>query len=123
MSQKMYIDRPPRIEPELPSGTFDIPNPPDMELNAGSIMQQAFLPMMMILGSIALPALATFVKGVAVAFVPAYNFNTAGCVRNLVFWVSTAKAGASVPPSRAANAKKVTGKCLFFIENLRQANL
>lgn len=52
MAQKTYIDRPPRIEPELPSGVREIPNPPDTEAKPGEIMAQAFLPMVMILGYI-----------------------------------------------------------------------
>lgn len=50
MTEKKYIDRPPRIEPELPSGVREIPNPPDIDENPGAIMAQAFLPMIMILG-------------------------------------------------------------------------
>ena len=50
MTEKFYIDRPPRVEPELPSGTYSIPNPPDTEDNPGQVLQQAFLPMIMILG-------------------------------------------------------------------------
>ncbi len=52
MSQKIFIDRPPRIEPELPSGVTIIPNPPEIEENPGQILAQAFLPMVMILGYI-----------------------------------------------------------------------
>lgn len=52
MAEKKYIDRPPRIEPELPSGVRNIPNPPDVETNPGAIMAQAFLPMVMIFGYI-----------------------------------------------------------------------
>ena len=52
MAQKTYIDRPPRIEPELPSGVREIPNPPDTEAKPGEVMAQAFLPMVMILGYI-----------------------------------------------------------------------
>ena len=52
MADKIYIDRPPRIEPELPSGVFNIPNPPDTEIDFGRILQQAFLPMIMIMGYI-----------------------------------------------------------------------
>ena len=52
MTDKIYIDRPPRIEPELPSGVREIPNPPDVETNPGAIMAQAFLPMIMIFGYI-----------------------------------------------------------------------
>jgi DNA segregation ATPase FtsK/SpoIIIE, S-DNA-T family len=50
MAEKRYIDRPPRIEPELPAGVNTIPNPPDLENNAGALLQQAFLPMIMIFG-------------------------------------------------------------------------
>jgi DNA segregation ATPase FtsK/SpoIIIE-like protein len=52
LSQKTYIDRPPRIEPELPSGTYEIPSPPDIQLNASQILTQAALPMIMIFGYI-----------------------------------------------------------------------
>ncbi|HSO11384.1 MAG TPA: FtsK/SpoIIIE domain-containing protein [Anaerolineales bacterium] len=50
MADKKYIDRPPRIEPQLPAGIFTIPNPPDTEVKFGELLQQAFLPMIMILG-------------------------------------------------------------------------
>ena len=50
MADKIYIDRPPRIEPELPSGSYNIPNPPDTELDAGRLLQEAFLPMIMVMG-------------------------------------------------------------------------
>lgn len=52
MADKKYIDRPPRVEPQLPAGVFNIPNPPDTESNPGQLLQQAFLPMIMILGYI-----------------------------------------------------------------------
>jgi type VII secretion protein EccCb len=50
MPEKIFIDRPPRIEPQLPSGTFNIPNPPDTKENFGQLLQQAFLPAVMIMG-------------------------------------------------------------------------
>jgi type VII secretion protein EccCb len=50
MPDKIFIDRPPRIEPQLPAGQYTIPNPPDTEKNAGQLMQQAFLPAVMIMG-------------------------------------------------------------------------
>ena len=50
MADKIFIDRPPRIEPELPSGIFEVPNPPDQPDKAGQMLQQAFLPMVMIMG-------------------------------------------------------------------------
>ena len=52
MSDKIFIDRPPRIEPQLPSGLFNIPNPPETKENFGALLQQAFLPMVMIMGYI-----------------------------------------------------------------------
>ncbi len=52
MADKIFIDRPPRIEPGLPSGTFEIPSPPDEPDKAGRMLQQAFLPMVMIMGYI-----------------------------------------------------------------------
>ncbi len=52
MPDKKYIDRPPRIIPELPSGVRSIPNPPDIQENPGAILAQAFLPMIMIFGYI-----------------------------------------------------------------------
>ncbi len=52
MANKTYIDRPPRIEPELPSGVNEIPAPPDTEMKIGQVLQQAFLPMVMIVGYI-----------------------------------------------------------------------
>lgn len=50
MADKIYIDRPPRIEPELPSGMYEIPSPPDESDKVGQLLQQAFLPMVMIMG-------------------------------------------------------------------------
>jgi DNA segregation ATPase FtsK/SpoIIIE-like protein len=52
LTDKKYIDRPPRIEPELPSGVREIPNPPDVAINPGAILAQAALPMIMIFGYI-----------------------------------------------------------------------
>ena len=50
MSEKIFIERPPRIEPELPSGTMNIPNPPDAESDPARLLQEAFLPLLMIMG-------------------------------------------------------------------------
>jgi len=52
MAEKIFIDRPPRIEPELPSGICEIPSPPDEPDKVGQLLQQAFLPMVMIMGYI-----------------------------------------------------------------------
>jgi len=50
MTEKVYIERPPRIEPEIPSGVVDIPNPPDTEKDPARLLQQAMLPLLMIMG-------------------------------------------------------------------------
>ncbi|NSW52362.1 MAG: hypothetical protein HPY85_07650 [Anaerolineae bacterium] len=50
MTDKFFIDRPPRVEPELPSGIYSIPNPPDIEDDPRQVISQAMLPMIMILG-------------------------------------------------------------------------
>jgi S-DNA-T family DNA segregation ATPase FtsK/SpoIIIE len=52
LATKTYIDRPPRIEPELPSGIHEVPNPPETEEKPGEALAQAFLPMVMIFGYI-----------------------------------------------------------------------
>jgi hypothetical protein len=45
-----YIDRPPRIQPELPQGEYAIPNPPQTEENTSQPILQLALPMVTILG-------------------------------------------------------------------------
>lgn len=52
MSDKIFIDYPPRIEPQLPSGVYEIPKPPDTKRDFNKILQQALLPMTMIVGYI-----------------------------------------------------------------------
>jgi S-DNA-T family DNA segregation ATPase FtsK/SpoIIIE len=52
LAKTNYIDRPPRIQPELPFGDHDIPNPPEIEDNANRPILQAALPLVMILGYI-----------------------------------------------------------------------
>ncbi|MGB8213735.1 MAG: FtsK/SpoIIIE domain-containing protein [Anaerolineales bacterium] len=52
MPEKIFIDRPPRIEPQLPSGMFTVPDPPDTKESTGQLLQQAFLPAVMIMGYI-----------------------------------------------------------------------
>jgi len=81
VSDKFYIDRPPRIEPELPSGTYPIPNPPEIDDDPRQLLQQAFLPMVMILGyvlvamvgggrnmTMMLPMMISVIATVALAF-------------------------------------------------------
>jgi DNA segregation ATPase FtsK/SpoIIIE-like protein len=50
MTPQTYIERPPRIEPELPAGNYTIPNPPDTEVDPARILQEALLPLLMITG-------------------------------------------------------------------------
>jgi type VII secretion protein EccCb len=50
LAKQNYIDRPPRIQPELPSGDFTIPNPPELEENTSQPLLQAGLPMITIIG-------------------------------------------------------------------------
>ena len=52
MPDKIFIDRPPRIEPQIPSGQFNVPNPPDTKENFMQLLQQAMLPAIMIMGYI-----------------------------------------------------------------------
>ena len=52
MNEPLYIDRPPRIQPELPSAEIKIPAPPEKE-NAGmSRLIQVALPLLTIIGYI-----------------------------------------------------------------------
>ena len=50
MSEKNYIDRPPRIQPDLPTGEIGIPGPPNLENSAAQSIIQLFLPMVTIMG-------------------------------------------------------------------------
>lgn len=49
MPETRYIDRPPRIQPELPQGVVEVPAPPSKELQSSSLIQLA-LPMVTIIG-------------------------------------------------------------------------
>ncbi len=49
MSDKLFIDRPPRIQPELPQGEFTIPAPPTQEQREQSVLQ-LLLPALAVLG-------------------------------------------------------------------------
>ncbi len=51
-----YIDRPPRIQPELPEGEVEIPNPPDKEEKGGSPIVHALLPLLTIFGYVIVAA-------------------------------------------------------------------
>ena len=50
MSKQIYIDRPPRIQPELPSDEIKIPSPPDKQDEGNSKLIQVALPMVTIIG-------------------------------------------------------------------------
>lgn len=56
MSHSNYIERPPRIQPEIPQETFEIPRPPSRDENALQGLIQMALPMLMIVGYILLAA-------------------------------------------------------------------
>ena len=55
-----YIDRPPRIQPELPTGEKEIPSPPTFNIPANNVLIQSALPMLTIIGYI---IVATLGKG------------------------------------------------------------
>src|SRR5688572_19376560 len=51
-----YIDRPPRIQPELPTEEREIPAPPDTEEKGGRFPVQALLPLVTIIGYVLISA-------------------------------------------------------------------
>lgn len=63
MSNNRYIDRPPRIQPELPRGIVDIPNPPKEEERQP--LWQAAIPVVTILGYVLVSATG---QGSSIAF-------------------------------------------------------
>lgn len=52
MTERKLIDRPPRIQPELPYNKIEIPAPPEKDNNANMALLQMALPMLMIAGYI-----------------------------------------------------------------------
>ncbi|MEZ4662920.1 MAG: FtsK/SpoIIIE domain-containing protein [Caldilineaceae bacterium] len=56
MSEPLYIDRPPRIQPELPFDEIEIPGPPDKDPAGWERLVQVALPILTIIGYIALSA-------------------------------------------------------------------
>jgi S-DNA-T family DNA segregation ATPase FtsK/SpoIIIE len=50
MNEPIYIDRPPRIQPELPSDEVEIPGPPEKEEDARARLIQVGLPLLTIIG-------------------------------------------------------------------------
>ena len=57
MSEMIYIDRPPRIQPELPFDEIEIPSPPDKEEDGYAQLIQVSLPLLTIIGYV---LIATF---------------------------------------------------------------
>ncbi len=57
MPRLNYIDRPPRLQPELPTGEYNIPAPPQFQESGNQVLIQASLPLVTIIGYI---AIATF---------------------------------------------------------------
>ncbi|MEZ4864320.1 MAG: FtsK/SpoIIIE domain-containing protein [Caldilineaceae bacterium] len=52
MDKIIYIDRPPRIQPELPFDRIEIPNPPNAEENSLMQLLQMALPLLMVLSMV-----------------------------------------------------------------------
>lgn len=52
MTKQTTIDRPPRIQPELPVGEYQIPAPPELEENTNQPLIQVALPLVTIIGYI-----------------------------------------------------------------------
>jgi hypothetical protein len=50
------IDRPPRIQPELPTGETELPNPPEDEKGAQQVIQQLLLPLITLVGYVVMAA-------------------------------------------------------------------
>jgi DNA segregation ATPase FtsK/SpoIIIE-like protein len=50
------IDRPPRIQPELPTGETELPNPPEQEKGAQQVIQQLLLPLITLVGYVVMAA-------------------------------------------------------------------
>ncbi|MCB0223966.1 MAG: hypothetical protein KDI02_09775, partial [Anaerolineae bacterium] len=50
MNGPIYIDRPPRIQPELPFDQIEIPGPPDKNEQGNARLIQVGLPLLTILG-------------------------------------------------------------------------
>lgn len=54
MPERTYIDRPPRLQPELPSGVFSVPAPPDERGSVTEPVVQIFLPVLTSIGYLTL---------------------------------------------------------------------
>ncbi|NOG50150.1 MAG: hypothetical protein HND48_12485 [Chloroflexi bacterium] len=54
-SQPVLINRPPRIQPDLPQAEFEVPPPPEPELGNITLIQ-SFLPLITIIGYVIVSA-------------------------------------------------------------------
>ena len=57
MSKPIFIDRPPRIQPELPFDEIEIPSPPEKEEGGYSQLIQVSLPLLTIIGYVLIATL------------------------------------------------------------------
>ncbi|MDJ0754301.1 MAG: FtsK/SpoIIIE domain-containing protein, partial [Ardenticatenaceae bacterium] len=57
MTEPVYIDRPPRIQPELPFDVIEVPSPPDKDEGQNNRLIQVALPMVTIIGYILIATL------------------------------------------------------------------
>ena len=57
MTQPIYIDRPPRIQPELPFDEIEIPSPPEKEEGGYTQLIQVGLPLITIMGYVLIATL------------------------------------------------------------------
>jgi S-DNA-T family DNA segregation ATPase FtsK/SpoIIIE len=57
MNEPVYIDRPPRIQPELPADEIEIPGPPDKAEDARARLIQVGLPLLTIIGYVLMASL------------------------------------------------------------------
>ncbi|MEW5987095.1 MAG: FtsK/SpoIIIE domain-containing protein, partial [Chloroflexota bacterium] len=83
MAEPKYIDRPPRIQPELPKHEFEIPPPPNKEEGGNQLLIQVALPLLTIIGYVFVAAaggrsaLLLIPMGIAVVGSSALAFYTA----------------------------------------------
>jgi DNA segregation ATPase FtsK/SpoIIIE-like protein len=66
MSETFYIERPPRLQPEMPAGEVEIPSPPEEEKRSvQSLLQLIALPMISIVGTV---FVSVFLRGRSLIF-------------------------------------------------------
>lgn len=72
MSEPQYIDRPPRIQPDLPQGKVEIPAAPQKPDDTASILMQVALPLVTIIGFVVVAALGSRGGGSAMLVLPMF---------------------------------------------------